>query len=186
MDIIEPWRTRIARLNLKDQIEDYDGLINEVIAQNDLKRQGELEENVCDPNKTPLLYALRELIITPAVKRYAKEFYSYEINDDHLETTSWLVYGRHNEGMPLHNHAGAHLSTVLYLVANPGDLMMVDPRGQACRGYPVEIREKHFNLERIRPQDGDLYIFPSYVQHYVEAGDPNELRISLPIDYFFT
>ncbi len=185
MEIIEPWRTRLVRINLKEHIHDFDGLVSEIVAQNDLKRDGETEQEICDAERTPLLHSLRELLITPAVKRYVKEFYDYEIDDDRLSSTSWVVYGRHNEGVTFHSHAGSQISTVLYLVANPGDLIMVDPRGHACRGYPPEIRENHFNNHRIIPCDGDLWIFPSYVQHYVEPGREDELRVSLPTDYFF-
>lgn len=177
---VEPWRTRLASLDLPDLNDS--ALLGELFSAVNLQRNGLRETDMCCAETTPGLYRVREEIVTPAILAYLWECYGYR--PENLESTAWVVYGESNPGLELHSHAEAQISSVLHLVANPGDLILLDPRNHACRGYPQEIRQTYFANHRITPVNKRLHIFPSYVQHYVEAG-PGEFRVAIAFDYFF-
>ncbi|MNF92414.1 hypothetical protein D3C84_750580 [compost metagenome] len=63
-------------------------------------------------------------------------------------------------------------------------MMIYDPRGNASRGYPRAIRDDHFSPYAVFPKAGDLYIMPSFLQHYVPTVK-DDLRLSLINDYMF-
>jgi|TARA_B110000483_G_scaffold29104_1_gene35301 predicted 2-oxoglutarate/Fe(II)-dependent dioxygenase YbiX len=97
-------------------------------------------------------------------------------------TFSWWVHVyRENATHHIHNHLGSQFTGILYLASPPngGELLLHDPRGNANRGYNDNL--KHiFAPEVIKPQAGDLFIFPSFVWHNVER--VHDMRICMPFD----
>ena len=88
--------------------------------------------------------------------------------------------------MQIHNHSGAHLSGVFYILSEEqgagGDLVLHDPRSNANRGY-----DEHFNpmfaRNSVIPETGDFMIFPSFTYHHVNPYF-SQMRICVPVDLY--
>jgi Putative 2OG-Fe(II) oxygenase len=97
---------------------------------------------------------------------------------------AWLIFPISERGVvPYHLHNNATLSGVYYPIAESfsgGDLVFVDPRTNACRGYPEELKS-HFANKHEKPTTGKYVIFPSYLPHYVEPYNDGK-RICLAVD----
>lgn len=100
--------------------------------------------------------------------------------------TSWMFYTCTGEGLESHLHSSpsALFTSVLYLTDSLSELVLMDPRGNACRGYPKDIKRSHFGTHRIRPKAGELYLFPCYVEHFAASAPPAP-RLSILSNYFF-
>jgi hypothetical protein len=131
-----------------------------------------------------------------------KQFYNlvYDKFDEYLKNTidkkisdwksyelkAWITGYVSNYSMPIHNHSGAHLSGVFYVLAEDqnsgGDIMFSDPRTNANRGY-----DQYFNTmfagKSHRPKTGDYMIFPSFTYHHVNPYY-SILRICIPVDLY--
>ena len=97
-----------------------------------------------------------------------------------------------------HNHPNASWSLCYYV--SPGDtepknekaaghIVFDDPRPQAASYMDVAIDNMHRDLSyspvRIRPEAGELVIFPSYLKHWVEPYDGDKPRISIAANFWF-
>jgi hypothetical protein len=84
-----------------------------------------------------------------------------------------------------HNHSGASLSGVFYLMfeenESGGKIIFQDPRFNANRGYKLNFN-KWFQDLKIMPVSGDLLIFPSYLYHYTEIFT-GHVRLALAVDF---
>jgi len=96
------------------------------------------------------------------------------------ETKAW-VNRYDNTEMEYHTHRGAHLSSILYLAANGGDIVFHDPRGFAHRGYDDTFSTMFDNIVHT-PKTGEMLVFPSFLYHTVRASD--QFRISVPVDLY--
>lgn len=179
MQTFEPWRTVIECHDLSDVI-DTDLLANELLSSTNLLREGLPEVEMVFGDNTPSLSKIRDEIIDVKSREYIEKHWSLSCD---FKRKSWASYSRSNVGIDLHQHACSHLSSILYLVGNPGDLVVADPRGSALRGYPASIRNGSFGNFNIEPKSGLLVIMPSYLYHYVN-GKPGYLRVALATDYF--
>lgn len=92
----------------------------------------------------------------------------------------WGMIMREGDFSSFHNHPGSIYSGVLYLKVpklenNEGQLVFVDPRSQ--------IRSVRYSdqlaFHRITPKKGDAYIFPYWLDHFVDPHFSNDERISL-------
>lgn len=110
--------------------------------------------------------------------RHISDFYGYKFK-------SWLTGTQGNYHLILHNHSGSHYSGVFYLLAEEstqgGQLVFSDPRSNANRGY--DFGREQFDYTHIQPRTGDVYIFPSFLYHFVMpyAGT---LRLCVPVDLY--
>lgn len=88
----------------------------------------------------------------------------------------------------VHNHPNSLLSGVYYLQAEPasGDLLIVDPRRQAWVKQPEYTERNPMNsaVHTIPPEVGRLMIFPSWLDHGVNANlsDTDRISMSFNID----
>jgi len=90
-----------------------------------------------------------------------------------------------------HNHPGATLSGVYYIKHDgsreQGDIMFKHPVNQfthiVTNHWPLELIKKHNEITsgviNVTPKSNKLLIFPSWLEHRVEANLKNESRISL-------
>lgn len=182
MDYLEPWRTQIAHFNVKDQF-DMGAFGEEVFTLFTMTTGEDESQSVMDINHFPVMISMRDNVITPTVLEYARECFKYEMDDFYIETNGkWIPDG---EGLYPHYHPGSVISVICYPVDSANGLNMFDPRTHACRGYPKEMRWGHFPNLRISPRAGDIFIFPSYVQHSV-SHVTEETRLSLLHEYYVT
>jgi len=98
----------------------------------------------------------------------------------------WINFQRQGEYNPLHNHKG-HLSFVIYLQV-PEEIVNEDKitKGVYNNEGPGRIvfnygEKLPFNISGFNklPKKGDLFIFPSWLKHFVYAFKSNVERISV-------
>ena len=100
----------------------------------------------------------------------------------------WAIINKKNSYNVRHNHQNCYLSGSYYVKKpeNSGDITFFDPKEAKTYRFP-EI-EKITNYSRdsitIKPNEGDLLIFPSYLYHQVgkNLSDKNRIAISFNID----
>lgn len=126
----------------------------------------------------------KEKIVIPSFKKYIK---LQNINiEKKFHTKAWITGNKSSYSMPKHNHSGAHLSAVFYMLCEEqnqgGGLIIHDPRHNANRGYTSEFNQ-WFNPIRFIPKSGDIIIFPSFAYHNVETF-LGKIRLAIPVDLF--
>lgn len=175
------WPTPIYKLNTKDWL-DVSEIYTELLCNISFKDTQLLQFNNIDSNDIPLTQSILQ-IQHEKVWKSLEEFCGRGFREK--IQSSWMFYSKTGEGLEPHLHSGSALFTsALYLTDSSSDLVLLDPRFNACRGYPEDVRHKHFSPFRIKPKAGDLYLFPCYVQHHVASG-PTIPRLSILTDYYF-
>ena len=182
MEYLTPWITEIAHINVNDQF-DMDLFASEVLALH-MATEGEHDHHFnAMAERYPVIFEMREHVITPAVKEFSKHSFGYEMDEFYVETNGkWIPAG---EGLYPHLHPGSVISAICYPADSDNALNMFDPRGNAARGYPKTMRQNHFGNLRISPRRGDIYIFPSYINHSV-SHVTDDIRLSLLHEYYVT
>jgi predicted 2-oxoglutarate/Fe(II)-dependent dioxygenase YbiX len=125
--------------------------------------------------------------VKSAFNDYLKSTIDCSIEDwDNYKLKGWITGHGKDYSMTIHNHSGAHLSGVFYILAEDqnsgGDLVLHDPRSNANRGYD-EYFNPMFNRHHHQPETGDFLIFPSFAYHHVNPYY-SELRICVPVDLY--
>lgn len=180
-----PWATTIRVSNIAKQI-DSQSIIDELLLSSSLQT-GRYTGQGCTAETTPVLYRIQQDILVPTAVNYLDECMGYACttNDIYCETWGMLATDKMNHGIEPHLHPGSILTTVLYLTDSESCIILNDPKGNACRGYPNELRQPGmiFGQFRHTPRAGDLVIFPSYLVHYVWPKG-NGLRVAIPTDFY--
>lgn len=181
MERIQPWTTTIGKFNIADQV-DLDVITGAVLA-NSMQVNGSFAS--IDPNSPEVAYLLdlRDRCITPKVLEYIRDEFGMNLAPQDVDILSQCVCIQDGADLEHHIHAMSSLTVVMYPVDAASRLVLVDPRGNAARGYPSYISRGHFGNYRITPKAGDVYIIPSYILHSVNAVR-DELRLSFVNDYF--
>ena len=95
----------------------------------------------------------------------------------------WAVSYKAGHTQGLHVHPGAHVSGVYYVTApqaalEPGDggkISFYDPRPRATMNQLPFQATRH----RIAPVPGDMYLFPSWLEHSVAAFQGDGMRLCI-------
>lgn len=106
---------------------------------------------------------------------------------------SLYIYGRQNPIFPMgndtpHHHPNCDIVGLFYAKVPPksGDLLLHDTRGFVpllwLQGSETEDGYTARAYHRVKPEEGLLIFFPSYVIHSVETNLSNDVRISIPIN----
>lgn len=89
-----------------------------------------------------------------------------------------------------HSHPNNFLSCVYYVRTHPGTdtINFHDPRNQASIIRPpvVELTAENTDQVVVRVKNGTLLVFPSYLQHSVDANMSEEERISISFNIMFS
>ncbi len=89
-----------------------------------------------------------------------------------------------------HSHPNNFLSGVYYVRIHPGTdaINFHDPRNQTgiIRPPVVELTAENTDQVVVRVKNGTLLIFPSYLQHSVDANMSEEERISISFNIMFS
>ena len=89
-----------------------------------------------------------------------------------------------------HTHPGAHWSGVYYVaqpdieVGNSGMIEFIDPRSdlpnwRLLKAPPFRMKKK------LRPQPGELILFPSYLVHWVYPNEADDERVTIAFNATF-
>ena len=103
----------------------------------------------------------------------------------------WAIINKKNSFNVSHYHQNCYLSAAYYIrkPENSGDITFADPK--QVRTYRSPRIEKYTEYTResvtIKPEEGDLIVFPSYLYHEVGVNLSNEDRViisfNIDIDY---
>jgi uncharacterized protein (TIGR02466 family) len=89
-----------------------------------------------------------------------------------------------------HRHPNNFLSGVYYIRTHPGSdtINFHDPRNQAgvIRPPVVELTAENTDQVVVKVADGTLLMFPSYLEHSVDASMSDEERISISFNVMFS
>lgn len=134
--------------------------------------------------------ALREFIsqIPPHLSRWAEQFFSLEapLDDSLWQMEIWANCNETGHFNRAHDHfrSGVVVSAFYYLRCGGesvgGETVFINQ--QSCPlaiHSPVPLREQSFS---VTPQDGDMYIFPSWLGHRVNPYLGTQTRISLALN----
>jgi len=104
----------------------------------------------------------------------------HPLNENNCRTVCWAMVMREGDYSSVHTHPNSDLSGVFYLQIpenlpeNEGNLVFIDPRGGARGSRLLGSQEK-----RQAPVEGHGWIFPSWLDHYVQSHFTGGTRISL-------
>ena len=89
-----------------------------------------------------------------------------------------------------HSHPNNFLSGVYYVRTHPGadTINFHDPRRQAgvIRPPVVELTAENTDQVVVRVTDGTLLLFPSYLEHSVDASAADDARVSVSFNIMFS
>lgn len=136
-------------------------------------------------------YPLTKEIIDNEFKFYIKNILCFDVsNIDFFISESWVVKHTVNDFSPTHYHCNSLFSGVLYLSVddNSGDISFEkdDVLFKPIFNFDVTEWNKYNCITHtIRPNIGDLLIFPSYLKHFVKPSYSSDFRYVLVFNYFF-
>lgn len=181
MQLIQPWNTSILKVNLADLVN-LEQISQEILNLHCIAPQESKTAYKVTPEEFPALCDFRDRVVTNLVKEYLKKTMDYNLTDFTVDTFGkWFEAGT---DLGAHVHGSTGVTSVFYPADYESGMTIYDPRGNASRGYPREIRDSYFSPYYHAPKAGDLLIFPGYLQHYVPTVK-DALRLSLINDYMF-
>jgi uncharacterized protein (TIGR02466 family) len=93
---------------------------------------------------------------------------------------TWLNINRKNEFNKAHVHPGFALSAVCYLQVNDDSGNIVFENPTAAKYFPIpDTIDPFFGVYWLKPVTGGVFVFPSYLEHYVEPNKSSIDRISI-------
>lgn len=114
------------------------------------------------------------------------KFYHY---DDFEITGMWANECKKDMFLAPHAHANNFFAGVYYLEAPQGSspLVFMDPRPQAhlIKPYKTKLTVENTMTWTIPPRSNTIYLFPAWLQHYVEAQGINKKRTSISFNIMF-
>ena len=100
----------------------------------------------------------------------------------------WINVNKKNDWNIIHSHGQYTLSGTYYVKApkDCGQIVFRDPRPVAItNGFMVNRFDKG-EFRKVKPIEGLLILFPSYLDHFVEPSNADEDRISISFDIVVT
>ena len=113
------------------------------------------------------------------------------IGDEPYEITGcWATVLARGATHKLHSHPNNYLSGVYYVGTGPGadTINFHDPRRQTCVIRPpvVELTAENTDQVVVKVHDGTLLMFPSYLEHSVDANASDDERVSVSFNVMFS
>ena len=133
---------------------------------------------------------LQELV--SCVSRVTKSILRFlRISDEAFEITGcWATVLGKGAIHKAHSHPNNFLSGVYYVRTHPGadTINFHDPRNQAMVIRPpvVELTAENTDQIVVRVTNGTLLMFPSYLEHSVDANVSDDQRISISFNIMFS
>jgi len=165
-----------------------EGLINRLMQDYDIFNPPSdySKINIFD-NKTTEIQQFLQSEVLPSFQKFCELSLEQNLEDwTGYNINGWITGSSKNYSMNLHNHSGAQLSAVFYLLCEEqergGEIVFTDPRHNANRGYDKRF-SSWFEPLQITPKSGDILVFPSYLYHTVLTYHSN-LRLVMPVDCF--
>ena len=130
------------------------------------------------------------------IKDYLKHIISNEFGWKYVPNKQrivamWAIINKKNSFNVTHNHQNCYFSSAYYVKKpkNSGDITFFDPKEAKTYRFPKIEKYTEYSSEAvtIKPEEGDLLIFPSYLYHSVSENLSEDDRIvisfNVDIDY---
>lgn len=132
------------------------------------------------------LHCFRDTVVWPAFDHYLKHLGIDILDFPDRKLRSWITGVYKGYMIPAHNHSGASISAVFYLLCEEqdkgGELILLDSRFNANRGYKDQFK-KMFENQTYLPKTGEYLMFPSHVYHHT-IPFTGSIRLAMPVDLF--
>ena len=120
-------------------------------------------------------------MISPNINKVFKDM-DWDLNNQKTKITNmWTIINKSGAANSRHHHGNSTISAAYYVRApkNSGDIVFYDPRPAPIYFHPNANGSNSLNAQvnKITPVEGALVLFPSYLDHSVEANLSNDERI---------
>ena len=134
--------------------------------------------NLKDKNSAPFKFFMAiQMYVADTFKEYGWRYEPGKIN----LTEMWAIINKKNNFNVEHTHPNNYLSAAYYVKApeNCGSFMVTNPNVISRERITSSDKRTEFNqnVAQIKPQEGDLLLFPAYLPHSVGMNLSNEDRI---------
>jgi hypothetical protein len=188
--INDAWISRITKEKISDQAL-LASVCSEIMTNVDFSSPfSDFQENVDIFDFGENLQKFKEQVVLKSFENYLNSF-DMSLNDfNDVWVRGWITGMRDGYHIAYHNHSGASLSAIFYLLvddssdASGGELVLCDPRANANRGYLRQFK-KLFADKIYKPMSGEFLVFPSYVYHYSNPYS-GKLRLAMPVDLYLS
>jgi uncharacterized protein (TIGR02466 family) len=130
------------------------------------------------------------------IKDYLKHIISNEFGWKYVPNKQrivamWAIINKKNSFNVTHNHQNCYFSSAYYVKKpkNSGDITFFDPKEAKTYRFPKIEKYTEYSSEAvtIKPEEGDLLIFPSYLYHSVSENLSEDDRVvvsfNVDVDY---
>jgi uncharacterized protein (TIGR02466 family) len=181
------WGPCVVKLKIKDE---FKKLLLDEAKNNTLDYRNKLagildhETGYNDESKTKILPSLSQYIgvYDQAYQRYVNK--PYEKMPEYVLSALWINHQKPNEFNPPHDHDGA-LSFVIYLdIPEALKKEHAEYKGKSCGPGGIQFIYGNGPRDAITymsfmPEEGDMYIFPAWLKHWVAPYKSDCTRISV-------
>ena len=181
------WGPCVVKLKIKDE---FKKLLLDEAKKNTLDYRNKLagildhETGYNDESKTKILPSLSQYIgvYDQAYQRYVNK--PYEKMPEYVLSALWINHQKPNEFNPPHDHYGA-LSFVIYLdIPEALKKEHAEYKGKSCGPGGIQFIYGNGPRDAITymsfmPKEGDMYIFPAWLKHWVAPYKSDCTRISV-------
>jgi hypothetical protein len=184
LSVDEPWHTPVGKWNYAQRIGHLQ-LLDEVMQNPDIMKDVKVGSlRISDRREQfPNFYNFIDTELTAAFRQYLFDCYKHTPTE--VTWSAWVHVCLHGQGLVPHYHMGdEHLTSIVYLTESKANLVLRDPRANMVRNWPQEILKDHYKDYEIHPRVGDFVMFPTFIDHYVMATEP-DFRVSVAIDWCF-
>jgi len=105
-------------------------------------------------------------------------------------TNMWTIINEKGAFNQKHHHGNSDLSAAYYVKAPEkcGDIVFYDPRSAPVFKHPISRKPNILNasINSIKPEEGLLVLFPSYLEHSVNQNLSKEKRIVISFNISLT
>ena len=119
--------------------------------------------------------------ISPSIEKVMIDMNWEKENQKVNINNMWAIINTGGSANLRHQHGNSTISGAYYVRApkNAGDIVFYDPRPAPVYTYPKAINPNFLNAQvnGISPKEGALVLFPSYLDHSVNANMSDEERI---------
>ena len=134
--------------------------------------------NLKDQNSPPFrFFQIIQKYVADTFKEYGWKYIPGKVN----LTEMWAIINKKNSFNIEHTHPNNYLSAAYYVKApeNCGSFKATNPNIISRERITLSDRPTEFNqnIAQIRPNAGDLLLFPAYLPHSVEENKSDEDRV---------
>jgi uncharacterized protein (TIGR02466 family) len=178
-----PTPVYISELNkfTKDQVK----FVDNVLKTNSTTNKGNIISNDKDVLGNKVFEKVKDEVMLH-LYNYMNKVVSPNSNVEIYITQSWLNYTRKNQNHHQHTHPNSYLSGVLYFDVGDEDKIFFE-KNEKRNILSMDVKEYNiFNSGSwwLPVKTQNIFIFPSWLEHYVETKNENNLRISIAFNTF--